>query len=382
MIYFDNSATTKPHKDVLETFTKVSSQYFGNPSSIHSLGLEAENLLRAARMQMATLLGVKEQEIVFTSGGTEGNNFSIKGVAYKYHSRGKHIITTSIEHPSVHNPVLQLEKEGFDVTFLPVGMDGRVRLEDVEKALRDDTILVSMIHVNNEIGTIQPIEEIGRMLQKYPKVLFHVDHVQGIGKVPLNIHENHIDLLTISAHKFHGLKGTGALIVREGLKIEPLLAGGEQERGLRSGTENVAGIAAMAKALRIALEDVSGKINRMKEIREYIRTELENVEGITINTPKEHVAPHIFNFSVAGFKTEVLVHEIAERGVFVSTTSACNSKKNEPSKTLLAMGKDKEIAQSPIRISLSYENTLDEANKAVNVIKDSINHLKKSMGRL
>ncbi len=382
MIYFDNSATTKPHKDVLETFTKVSSQYFGNPSSIHSLGLEAEKLLRAARMQMATLLGVKEQEIVFTSGGTEGNNFSIKGVAYKYHSRGKHIITTSIEHPSVHNPVLQLEKEGFDVTFLPVGMDGRVRLEDVEKALRDDTILVSMIHVNNEIGTIQPIEEIGRMLQKYPKVLFHVDHVQGIGKVPLNIHENHIDLLTISAHKFHGLKGTGALIVREGLKIEPLLAGGEQERGLRSGTENVAGIAAMAKALRIALEDVSGKINRMKEIREYIRTELENVEGITINTPKEHVAPHIFNFSVAGFKTEVLVHEIAERGVFVSTTSACNSKKNEPSKTLLAMGKDKEIAQSPIRISLSYENTLDEANKAVNVIKDSINHLKKSMGRL
>lgn len=382
MIYFDNSATTKPHKDVLETFTKVSSQYFGNPSSIHSLGLEAEKLLRAARMQMATLLGVKEQEIVFTSGGTEGNNFSIKGVAYKYHSRGKHIITTSIEHPSVHNPVLQLEKEGFDVTFLPVGMDGRVRLEDVEKALRDDTILVSMIHVNNEIGTIQPIEEIGQMLQKYPKVLFHVDHVQGIGKVPLNIHENHIDLLTISAHKFHGLKGTGALIVREGLKIEPLLAGGEQERGLRSGTENVAGIAAMAKALRIALEDVSGKINRMKEIREYIRTELENVEGITINTPKEHVAPHIFNFSVAGFKTEVLVHEIAERGVFVSTTSACNSKKNEPSKTLLAMGKDKEIAQSPIRISLSYENTLDEANKAVNVIKDSINHLKKSMGRL
>lgn len=382
MIYFDNSATTKPHKDVLETFTKVSSQYFGNPSSIHSLGLEAEKLLRAARMQMATLLGVKEQEIVFTSGGTEGNNFSIKGVAYKYHSRGKHIITTSIEHPSVHNPVLQLEKEGFDVTFLPVGMDGRVRLEDVEKALRDDTILVSMIHVNNEIGTIQPIEEIGQMLQKYPKVLFHVDHVQGIGKVPLNIHENHIDLLTISAHKFHGLKGTGALIVRDGLKIEPLLAGGEQERGLRSGTENVAGIAAMAKALRIALEDVSGKINRMKEIREYIRTELENVEGITINTPKEHVAPHIFNFSVAGFKTEVLVHEIAERGVFVSTTSACNSKKNEPSKTLLAMGKDKEIAQSPIRISLSYENTLDEANKAVNVIKDSINHLKKSMGRL
>lgn len=382
MIYFDNSATTKPHKDVLETFTKVSSQYFGNPSSIHSLGLEAEKLLRAARMQMATLLGVKEQEIVFTSGGTEGNNFSIKGVAYKYHSRGKHIITTSIEHPSVHNPVLQLEKEGFDVTFLPVGMDGRVRLEDVEKALRDDTILVSMIHVNNEIGTIQPIEEIGQMLQKYPKVLFHVDHVQGIGKVPLNIHENHIDLLTISAHKFHGLKGTGALIVREGLKIEPLLAGGEQERGLRSGTENVAGIAAMAKALRIALEDVSGKINRMKEIREYIRTEFENVEGITINTPKEHVAPHIFNFSVAGFKTEVLVHEIAERGVFVSTTSACNSKKNEPSKTLLAMGKDKEIAQSPIRISLSYENTLDEANKAVNVIKDSINHLKKSMGRL
>ena len=381
MIYFDNSATTKPHEDVLKTYLKVSSEYFGNPSSIHHVGLEAERLLRTSRLQLANLLGVKEQEIIFTSGGTEGNNFAIKGVAYKYKSRGKHIITTSIEHPSVSNACLQLEKEGFEVTYLPVGPDGKVKAEDVKNALRPDTILVSIMFVNNEVGSIQPIEEIGRLLQNFPKTLFHVDYVQGAGKIPLDIHGSHIDLLTISAHKFHGLKGTGALYLREGLKLEPLLAGGGQERGFRSGTENVAGIVAMAKALRIALEDLDRKRKRMEEIRLFLRSELEKIEGIFINTPKEGTAPHILNFSVPGYKAEVLVHAIAEKGVLVSTTSACHSKRNEPSKTLLAMGCEEKIAESPIRISLSYENTMDEAKYAVQAIKNSINQLQKTMGR-
>ena len=381
MIYFDNSATTKPNPLVLDTFQKVARDFFGNPSSIHHFGLESEKLVRTARVQIASLLGVKEQEIFFTSGGTEGNNLAIKGVAYKYKSRGKHIITSAIEHPSVFNTCLQLEKEGFAVTFLPVGKDGRVSLEALEGALRDDTILVSIMHVNNEVGSVQPIKEIGELLKNYPKVLFHVDHVQGVGKVPIQIHEYGIDLLTISAHKFHGLKGTGALYVRDGLKLEPLLAGGGQERGIRSGTENVPGIVAMAKALRLQMDHFKRNLNGLKEINTFIRKELEKVEGLIINTPLENAAPHIINFSVPGFKAEVLVHAISERGVFVSTTSACNSRKNEPSKTLLAMGCPQGVADSPIRISLSYENTMEEAVKGVQAIVDSIHQLKKTMGR-
>lgn len=379
MIYFDNSATTKPKKEVLDTFYKVAENYFGNPSSVHHLGLQAENLLSQARNQIATLLKTDEQEIIFTSGGTEGNNFIIKGVAEKYRNRGHHMITTMIEHPSVLNTCIQLENNGFDVTYLPVDETGRVRVEDVKKALRKDTILVSIMHVNNEIGSVQPIEKIGELLKNHPKTLFHVDHVQGVTKVPLDFHESNVDFASISSHKFHGLKGTGAIYIRKGLKLAPLLAGGGQERGFRSGTENLAGIVAMAKALRLGMLDYEAKIDTMMDVRDFLINELQLIEGVTMNTPKQNTSPHIINFSVQGFKAEVLVHELEQHGLYVSTTSACSSRTNEPSRTILAMGLGEERATTSIRISLSFDNTMEEAKQAVAIIKQSIKNLKPVM---
>ncbi|MCM3477369.1 cysteine desulfurase family protein [Caldibacillus thermoamylovorans] len=379
MIYFDNSATTKPKKEVLDTFYKVAENYFGNPSSVHHLGLQAENLLSQARKQIATLLKTDEQEIIFTSGGTEGNNFIIKGVAEKYRNRGHHMITTMIEHPSVLNTCIQLENNGFDVTYLPVDETGRVRVEDVKRALRKDTILVSIMHVNNEIGSVQPIEKIGELLKNHPKTLFHVDHVQGVTKVSLDFHESNVDFASISSHKFHGLKGTGAIYIRKGLKLAPLLAGGGQERGFRSGTENLAGIVAMAKALRLGMLDYEAKIDTMMDVRDFLINELQLIEGVKMNTPKQNTAPHIINFSVQGFKAEVLVHELEQHGLYVSTTSACSSRTNEPSRTILAMGLGEERATTSIRISLSFDNTMEEAKQAVAIIKQSIKNLKPVM---
>lgn len=375
MIYFDNSATTRPNQDVLDTFNKVAGQFFANPSSVHSFGLQTEKFVSQARRQIASLLDVKDSEIFFTSGGTESNNLAIKGVARQFQNRGKHIITTGIEHPSVTHVCEYLKREGFDITYLPVDRDGRIRLDDLERAIQKDTILVSVIHVNNEVGVIQPVEEIGELLKNYPKILFHVDYVQGAGKVPLDFHRSHIDLASISAHKFHGLKGTGVLYIRDGLKLTPIFHGGNQEKTVRSGTENVPGIVAMAKALRIALDDFENKRRKMQEIRDYLRKELTGIDGLTIHTPETNSAPHILNFSVEGFKAEVLVHAIAEEQVFLSTTSACSSKLNEPSKTLLAMGVDEKKAASSLRISLSYENTMEEAAKGAQVIKRSIEKL-------
>lgn len=375
MIYFDNSATTKPYQDVIDSFVRVASDYFGNPSSLHQLGGMAEKLLSQARNQIAKLLNVKENEILFTSGGTESNNLAIKGTAMMYRGRGKHIITTEVEHASVRETMEQLKQLGFQVTFIKPDHDGRISVSAIEEAIRQDTILVSVIHVQNEVGTIQPIKEIGSLLKDYPKILFHVDHVQGVGKVPLDIHECGIDLCSISGHKFHGLKGTGALYLREGLQISPLFSGGNQESKHRSGTENVAGMVAMAKALRLTIENNKNKKLSLEKMMKYLRTELSEVPGISIHTPEEGAAPHIINFSVIGFKAEVFVHSLAEKGVFVSTTSACSSRQAEVSKTLLAMGIPADEAKSAIRVSLSYENTIEEAVEAVTAIKATINLL-------
>jgi len=379
MIYFDNSATTKPNTQVLEAYQKVALQYFGNASSIHHLGMEAEKLFMQARKQIATLLNVKSSEIIFTSGGTEGNNFAIKGIAKQFSSRGRHIITSSIEHPSVYETCEQLKNEGFEITYLPVDHEGRISLHDLKNAMRNDTILVSIMHTNNEVGTIQPIKEIGEIVNQFPKAFFHVDYVQGAGKIPLNFYESHIDLATISGHKFHGLKGTGALYIREGTKIQPLLAGGGQEFGLRSGTENVAGMVAMAKALRLSIENFTKSKENLMHIKKYLFEQLKMIQGVRINTPVEGSAPHIINFSVEGYKAEVLVHAIAKHEIYVSTTSACSSKLGEPSKTLVAMGLPANCTSSSIRISLSYENTMEEAKQAIQVIKQCIEQLKFAM---
>ncbi|WHY76467.1 cysteine desulfurase family protein [Neobacillus sp. WH10] len=379
MIYFDNSATTKPYKEVLDSFLTVSSEYFGNPSSLHSMGGHAEKLLSQAREQVAKLLAVKPTEIYFTSGGTESNNIAIKGAALLNRNKGRHLITSSVEHASVRAAMEQLEHEGYEITYLPVDKNGRVRADDVEKAIRKDTIFISIMQVNNEVGTVQPIKEIGEMIKKHPKILFHVDTVQGIGKVPLSLYESNVDLCSLSAHKFHGLKGTGVLFIREGTRLAPLFSGGNQERKMRSGTENVAGAVALAKALRMTMVKSETGIERMKKIQSMLRTGLSEIEGVMIHTPIENSAPHIINFSLSGMKSEVFIHALEQQEIFVSTTSACSSKKKSPSKTLLAMGVPESLAESAIRLSLSFDNTEEEAKKAILVMKKTANQLRKVM---
>jgi cysteine desulfurase len=375
MIYFDNSATTKPYKEVLDSFLKVSADYFGNPSSLHGIGGQAEKLLSQARSQLSKLLGVKMSEIIFTSGGTEGNNLALKGAALANRGRGKHIITTQIEHASVNNAAEQLQELGFEVTFVPVNAAGFVDPAAIQRAIRNDTILVSVIHINNEVGTIQPVRKIGQMLKKFPKVLFHVDYVQGAGKHPLDFYDCNIDLCTISGHKFHGLKGTGALFARDGVMLSPLFSGGGQEWKRRNGTENVAGMVAMAKALRLSSERWERNFSLLKQIMGTIKSGLAELPEIRIHTPAEYSAPHILNFSVKGFKAEVFIHALEEKGIYVSTTSACSSKKSTPSKTLLAMGVPAGEAESAIRISLSDENTMAEAETVVKAIRETVKQL-------
>lgn len=378
MIYFDNSATTKPYKEVLDTFVKVSEDIFGNPSSLHSLGVEAERVLTKSRELVAHLLGVEAKEIFFTSGGTEGNNVAIRTVCETYRSRGRHIITSSVEHPSVYETFQALEKQGYNVTYVPVNRDGVVSVSDVIKSIRDDTILVSLIHVNNETGSIQPIEQIGEELKKFPKVIFHVDGVQGVTKVPLNIKKAGIDLYTISGHKFHGLKGTGVLYVRANLRLQPLFTGGGQESGFRAGTENVAGMAALAKALKMSLEKANKKLPELRKIRDYIFEQLEKMDGVVVNSPKNG-APHIINFSIPNTKPEVVIQALSQKKIYVSTKSACSSKLNEPSRVILAMGLGEERASSAIRVSLNFDNTLEEAKTFLTELKQVIIQLKEVM---
>jgi cysteine desulfurase len=379
MIYFDNSATTRPYNEVLDSFVKVSSEFFGNPSSLHGLGLQAEKLLTQARTQVANLLAVKPTEVYFTSGGTESNNLAIKGTAMVHKNKGKHLILSSVEHPSVRGAMEQLQKLGFDITYLPADQNGRVMVEDVKASIKKETILVSVMHVNNEVGTIQPIAEIGNLLKQYPTILFHVDAVQAVGKVPLNLIENGVDLCSFSAHKFHGLKGTGALFIREGTRLGPLLSGGNQEWKVRSGTENVAGAVAMAKALRMTMVKGELGIEKMRRVKSLLREGLTRIDDLTINTPVENSAPHILNFSIKGVKAEVLIHTLEQKGIYLSTTSACSSKKQLPSQTLLAMGVPDDLADSAFRISLSYDNTEDEAEKVIVAIKESAKQLRKVM---
>nr|WP_263325414.1 cysteine desulfurase family protein [Neobacillus sp. Marseille-Q6967] len=379
MIYFDNSATTKPFKEVLDSYVKVSSEYFGNPSSLHSMGIQAEKLLSQARLQVANLLEVKPSEIYFTSGGTESNNLAIKGTALFHKNRGRHIIVSSVEHPSVRGAMKQLNREGFEITYLPVDSSGRVHVEDVKRAIRNDTILVSVMQVNNEVGTIQPIKEIGEVVKEHTSAIFHVDAVQALAKVPLQLYNHHVDLCSFSGHKFHGLKGTGGLFIRNGVKLDPIFSGGNQEWKMRSGTENVAGAVAMAKALRMTMEKTNTGVEQMNKLMSLLRTGLSRIEDVTFNTPLENVAPHILNFSIPGIKAEVMIHALEQKNIFLSTTSACSSKQKSPSKTLLAMGVPERVADSAFRISLSYENSVEEAGTVITAIEEAVKQLRKVM---
>ena len=372
MIYFDNSATTKVYPEVLTTYTKVSEAIWGNPSSLHKMGENAYNLLEQSRAQIAELLGCQKEEIFFTSGGTEGDNWAIKGTALEKGIYGKHLITTQVEHPAVLNSMKQLEKLGFEVTYLPVDENGRVSVLDLKQALRKDTILVSVMAVNNEVGTIQPLKEIARVLADHPKVHFHVHAVQAVGNGLTDlIMDERVDLVTFSGHKFHAPRGVGFLYKKAGRKLAPLLSGGGQEKNLRSSTENLPAIAAMAKALRLLLENETKNVAHEQAIRQKIFEHLQAFDKVTLFSQlDDKFAPHILCFAIAGVRGETIVHAFEDQGVFISTTSACSSKKGQVSSTLHAMQVDDKIATSAVRVSLDENNTMAQADKFNQIFDD------------
>ena len=375
MIYFDNSATTKIAPEVLDTYNKVSEQVWGNPSSLNNLGEVAHNLLEQSRQQIASLLNVLEDEILFTGSGTEGDNWVIKGTAMAKMSHGKHLITTTVEHPAVMNTMAQLEQLGFEVTYLPVDDEGRINVEDLKAALRSDTILVSVMAVNNEIGTVQPLVEIGNVLKDYPTVHFHVDAVQAIGKgVQEAFMSDRVDFVTFSGHKFHAPRGVGFIYSKRGRHIEPLHTGGGQEHNLRSGTENVPAIAGMSKALRLLLENETEMVTKQKTVKEVVFNHISEFGKITtFSKMQSNFAPHILCFAIEGVRGESIVHAFESEGIYISTTSACSSKKNQASGTLLAMNVPEALAKSAVRISFDENNTLEEA-KEFNRVFDILYH--------
>lgn len=363
MIYFDNAATTKIYDDALTSYVQVSQKFFGNPSSLHQLGVDAYQVLTKARAQVASLLSVLPEEIFFTSGGTESNNWAIKGTALEKSVFGKHIITTKIEHPSVLQTCKQLERFGFEVTYLDVNSKGIVSVDQLKENLRKDTILVSVMAVNNEVGAVQPIAEIAQVLEAYPSIHFHVDAVQAVERASQLLAIGRIDLLSLSAHKFHGPRGVGIMYKNFGRKIQALLTGGGQEKGERSTTENLPGIVATAKALRMVLEEksVTGELHRQ------LWKELATKPEIRIFSPEDG-ASHVLCFAIKGVRGEVVVHAFENHGIYISTTSACSSKKADSSSTLYAMDVPTEWATGAVRVSFSNDNTKEEVEQFINVL--------------
>lgn len=370
MIYFDNSATTKPYPEALATYTEVATRIWGNPSSLHNLGSQATRILEASRKQIAELIGKKADEIYFTSGGTEGDNWILKGVAFEKAPYGKHIIVSDIEHPAIKESAAWLKTQGFEVDYAPVDARGFVKVDALASLLRPDTTLVSVMAVNNEIGSIQPIHDIADLLEDRPTISFHVDAVQALAKVATEVYlPERVDFATFSSHKFHGLRGVGFVYIKEGKKITPLLTGGGQEKEMRSTTENVAGIAATAKALRLAMENQEAFASKTQQMKEVIRKELANYPDVTIFSSEDHFAPHILTFGIKGVRGEVVVHAFEEFDIYISTTSACSSKAGKPAGTLIAMGVDKSIAQTAVRLSLDLENDMSQVEQFLTKFK-------------
>ena len=370
MIYFDNSATTKPYPEALATYTEVATRIWGNPSSLHNLGSQATRILEASRKQIAELIGKKAEEIYFTSGGTEGDNWILKGVAFEKAPYGKHIIVSDIEHPAIKESAAWLMTQGFEVDYAPVDARGFVKVDALANLLRPDTTLVSVMAVNNEIGSIQPIHDIAVLLEDRPTVSFHVDAVQALAKVATEVYlPERVDFATFSSHKFHGLRGVGFVYIKEGKKITPLLTGGGQEKEMRSTTENVAGIAATAKALRLAMENQEAFASKTQQMKEVIRKELANYPDVTIFSGEDHFAPHILTFGIKGVRGEVVVHAFEEFDIYISTTSACSSKAGKPAGPLIAMGVDKSIAQTAVRLSLDLENDMSQVEQFLTKFK-------------
>ena len=378
MIYFDNSATTKPYPEALETYMQVASKILGNPSSLHRLGDQATRILDASRQQIADLIGKKSDEIFFTSGGTEGDNWVIKGVAFEKAQFGKHIIVSAIEHPAVKESALWLKSQGFEVDFAPVDEEGFVDVEALADLIRPDTTLVSVMSVNNEIGSVQPIETISELLADKPTISFHVDAVQALAKIPTEKYlTERVDFATFSSHKFHGVRGVGFVYIKSGKKITPLLTGGGQERDYRSTTENVAGIAATAKALRLSMEKLDFFTSKTGQMKTVICQALLDYPDIFVFSDEKDFAPHILTFGIKGVRGEVVVHAFEDYDIFISTTSACSSKAGKPAGTLIAMGVDKDKAQSAVRLSLDLENDMSQVEQFLTKLKLIYNQTRK-----
>ncbi|MGO4944394.1 cysteine desulfurase family protein [Streptococcus alactolyticus] len=371
MIYFDNAATTIPYDEALRTYQEVASKIIGNPSSLHNLGTKSSRILEASRKQIADLLGVNTDEIVFTSGGTEGDNWVLKGVAFEKEPLGNHIIVSDIEHPAVKESAKWLSQHGFDVSYAPVDERGFVDVAALADLLRPETILVSVMAVNNEIGSIQPIAAISDVLADKPGITFHVDAVQAIGKVPVADYlTERVDFASFSGHKFHSVRGVGFIYKKAGKRLNPLLTGGGQEDGLRSTTENVAGIAATAKALRLTLEKETVALPRIAKMKAVIYDALAVYSDVVIFSEKnDDFAPNILTFGIKGVRGEVIVHAFEEHEIYISTTSACSSKAGHPAGTLVAMGVPSKLAQSAVRISLDDDNDMSQVEQFLTIFK-------------
>ncbi|HFR3713812.1 TPA: cysteine desulfurase family protein [Streptococcus suis] len=370
MIYFDNAATTQVYPEVLKTYTEVATKIWGNPSSLHSLGSQATRILEASRKQIAELIGKDSKEIFFTSGGTEGDNWVIKGVAFEKAHLGKHIIVSAIEHPAVKESALWLKTQGFEVDLAPVNAQGFVDVAALESLIRPDTTLVSIMAVNNEIGAIQPIQEISQLLADKPTISFHVDAVQAIGKVPTELYlTDRVDFASFSGHKFHSVRGVGFVYVKAGKKITPLLTGGGQESDKRSTTENVAGIAATAKALRLTLDKAVDSQKRLAAMKQILVDELGKYDDVTVFSGLEDFVPSIVTFGIKNIRGEVIVHAFEDHQIYISTTSACSSKAGKPAGTLIAMGVPQKLAQTAVRISLDDDNDMGQIEQFLTIFK-------------
>ena len=383
-VYLDNSATTRVFPEVAQYMTQIMCQDYGNPSSLHKKGMEAEQYLRYAKETFARILKVNEKEIYFTSGGTESDNMAIRGVAMAYQRQGRHLITTRIEHPAVLQTMRFLEEQGFRVTYLPVDAFGRICLEDLQRAMTGDTILVSVMHTNNEIGSLQPIAEAGALIKRMnPNTKFHVDAVQGFGKARIYPKKMNIDLLSVSGHKIHASKGVGMLYVDEKTRIHPIVFGGGQQGNLRSGTENVPGIAGMAKASEMLYRDLEEDLRKLEDNKRYFIKEIEQIEGTRVNgllpgyPHGEGTAPHVISVSFRGVRSEVLLHALEEKGIYVSAGSACSARKPQPSATLRAIGVDKALLESTIRFSFSVFTTREELEYTIETLGKLLPQLRK-----
>lgn len=384
MIYLDNCSTTRPRKKVVEITSQAMLDCFANPSSLHRLAMRSEKKMNEARKSIAKYLNVEASEIYFTSGGTESNNLAIQSIVKKLNNRGKHIITTKIEHPSILNIMKNYEKEGFIVSYLDVDSSGKISLKDLEKKVRNDTILVSIIHVNNEIGIIQPIDQIKEIIkEKNPNTLFHVDGVQGFGKVDFSLKGSEIDLYSFSSHKIHGPKGVGGLYIDKKHSLEPIIYGGNQEKGLRSGTENIPGIIGFGQAVNIMNENFRYESKKIYELKKYFASRIQKeIKDVKLNTSTNlESSPYILNISFENIRGEVLLHYLEDKDIYVSTASACSSNNREKSHVLKEIGLSDDKIEGSIRFCFSYENTKEELDTTIEILKKSIAEIRQIIMR-